>query len=147
MDTSSNPGAFHEERQFLPLTPEEIQRLKEAQTARAEPAVLIVKPKPALREIHRMALEVGRAVVGPSGPVTFNYQSSLKEFSIWFQSDSDTSEIYLVVPTGHQFPGDYSLVATTIVDGYYTFHLLRFAGSPEEKTAMLMRVGADTEVK
>lgn len=47
------------------------------------------------------------------------------------------SEVYLVVPTGHDVPDNYELVATTIVQGFYTFHLLRFVGSETMKEALL----------
>lgn len=79
--------------------------------------------------IHRHPVpDVGVVFHGPSGPVTFGYQAERKSFSIWFveMGESFWATEYIVVGTGTgEAPEGFGIVASTVVDGFYAFHLLR----------------------
>ena len=77
-----------------------------------------------MKTIHRQGITNGHIFYAPRN-VTFGWQESRQEFSVWFEAGALKDCLYEVVGTGHQF-NDGELVASYVMsDGFHVFHLIR----------------------
>lgn len=77
-------------------------------------------------QIHRKEIQahLGERFKAPRN-VTFGYQKSRDAFSVWYVSDDRHDDVYMVVGTGHEFPENMELVASSVAGDFLVFHLLR----------------------
>jgi hypothetical protein len=80
--------------------------------------------------VFRQTVAVGTIFEAPHN-ITFGYQEARTDFSFWYVS-GDSNEAtqphykYLILGTGHPYPGKFELVSSFVMaDGFHVFHLCR----------------------
>lgn len=77
--------------------------------------------------VYRQEIKcVNEVFLGPEGPVTFGYQACREAFCLWFEAEQPKTVEFMIVGTNYgAAPEGFRLVASTLLNDFYAYHLLK----------------------